>query len=159
SSPVSSLLYTLSLHDALPIFPVAPAVVPAADELDGGIRPLHDQGEGAGLLDVVLGAEAADLPAAVHLVAEPPVADPMGLGMPVLPPQVRPGGIAGAVAVLDPGLGLVHGAGAHVDADVGLGADAATVLDELVGAEAVGLLGVPGELGPARASVDGSDPV
>src|SRR5947209_699546 len=139
--------------------PVAPAVVPAADELDGGIRPFHDQGEGAGLLDVVLGAEAADLPAAVHLVAEPPVADPIGLRMPVLTPQVRPGGIAGAVAVLDPGLGLVHGAGAHVDADVGLGADAAAILDELVGAEAVGLLGVPGELGPARASIDGPDTV
>jgi len=52
--------------------PVAPAVVPAADELDGGIRALHDQGEGAGLIDVVLGAEAADLPAAVHLRCRAP---------------------------------------------------------------------------------------
>src|SRR5207249_12337166 len=109
--------------------------------------------------DAVLGAYAPALPAAVHVVAEPPVAVPMGPAMPVLTPQVRPGGIAGAVTVLDPGLGLVHGAGAHVDADVGLSPDAAAILDELVGAEAVGLLGVPGELGPARASVDGPDAV
>src|SRR5712691_2269637 len=138
--------------------PVAPAIVPATDELDGGIRALHDQREGAGLLDIVLGAEAPDLPAAIHLVAEAPVADAVSLGVAVLAPQVRPGGMARAIAVLDPALRLIHGAGTHVDADIGLGPDAPAVLDELVGAKAVGLFGVPGELRPARAVVNGPDP-
>src|SRR5712691_786288 len=139
--------------------PVAPAIVPATDELDGGIGVLHDQREGAGLLDIVLGAEAPDLPAAIHLVAEAPVADAVRLGVAVLAPQVRPGGMARAIAVLDPGLRLIHGAGAHVDADIGLGPDTPAVLDELVGAEAVGLFGVPGELRPARAVGDGPNAV
>ena len=134
-------------HD---LIPVAPAVVAAADELDVGVGPLHDEGERAGLLDVVLGAEVADLPAAVHLVSEPPVAHAVGLGMAVGPPEVRPVGVPGAVAVLDPGLGLVHRARAHVDADVGLGAEDAAVLEELVRAEAVRFLRVPRELAPAR---------
>src|SRR5918996_59029 len=71
---------------------------------------------------------------------------PLWRGVPVGPPQVGPGRVAGAVAVLYPGLGFVHRAGAHVHANVGLSPDDATVLDELVGAEAVRLLGVPGEL-------------
>src|SRR5947199_10416178 len=45
--------------------PVADAVVTAADELDGRIGPLHHERETPGLLHVVLGAQAADLPAAV----------------------------------------------------------------------------------------------
>src|SRR2546429_6321140 len=40
----------------------------------------------------------------------------------------------------------------HVDDDERLGAERAAVLDELVGAEPVRLLGVPGELGPDRKS-------
>ena len=113
-------------------------------------RYASDEGERAGLLDVVLGAEVADLPAAVHLVPEPPVAHAVGLGMAVGPPEVRPVGVPGAVAVLDPGLGLVHRARPHVDADVGFGAEDAAVLEELVRAEAVRFLRVPRELGPAR---------
>ena len=130
--------------------PVAHPVVAAADQLDGGIGALHDEGEGLGFLDVVLGAQAADLPASVHLVAEAPVAHAIRLGMAVRAPQVRPRRVAGAVTVLDPRLRLVHGARAHVDADVRLGAHGAAILDELVGAEAIRLLRIPGELAPAR---------
>ena len=92
----------------------------------------------------------ADLPAAVHLVAEPPVAHAVGFGMTVRPLEVRPVGAPGAVAVLDPRLGFVHGARAHVDADVRLGVEDAAVLEKFVRAEAVRLLRVPRELAPAR---------
>src|SRR5437660_5329130 len=86
--------------------PVADAVVTAADELDGRIGPLHHERETPGLLHVVLGAQAADLPAAVHLVAEAPVANAVRLGVAVLPTQVRPARVPRAVAVLDPGPSL-----------------------------------------------------
>src|SRR5262249_2888341 len=85
-----------------------------------------------------------------HLVAERPVLHAVRLGMAVLPAQIGPVRVAGAVAVLDPGLGLVHRARPHVHADVGLGAQPPAVLDELVGPEAVGLLGVPGQFGAPR---------
>src|SRR5262249_19120376 len=74
-----------------------------------------------------------------------------GLGVAVLAAEVGPRGVAGAVAVLDPGLRLVHRARAHVHADVRLGAEDPAVLDELVGTEAVRLLGVPGQLRPPGA--------
>src|SRR5262245_61012956 len=141
------------------LVPVAPAVVAAADELDVGVRSLHHQREGPRLLDVVLGAQVTDLPAAVHLVAEGPVAHAVGLGVAVLAPQVGPVGVPGPVAVLDPGLGLVHRAGTHVDADVGLGAENAAVVEELVGAEAVRLLRVPRELAPAGTTGRRADPI
>ncbi len=136
--------------------PVAHPVVTTADQLDAWIRALHHQREGLRLLDVVLGAQAADLPAPVHLVAEAPVAHAVGLGVAMRASQVRPRRIAGAVAVFHPRLRLVHGARAHVDADVGLGAHRATILDELVGAEPIRLLRIPGELAPARPIVDRS---
>src|SRR5438094_10662308 len=83
--------------------PVADAVVTAADELDGWIGPLHQERETPGLLHVVLGAQAADLPAAVHLVAEAPVANAVRPGVAVLATPVRPVRVAPAVRVPDPG--------------------------------------------------------
>src|SRR5205823_4670344 len=51
---------------------------------------------------------------------------------------------------------------AHVDADVWLGAERTTVLDEIVGSEAIGFLSSPRELDAARtciARTDAVDPV
>src|SRR5262245_48808325 len=64
--------------------------------------------------------------------------------------QIGPVCIASAIAVLDPPLGLIHRARSHVDADIGLGSQRPAVLEELVGAEAVGLLGTPCELHAPR---------
>src|SRR5579864_5944280 len=130
-------------HDAVPL---APPVVPAADKLNAGVRQLHDVGELPRHTDVVLGASGADLPGAVHLVAEAPVLHTVGLRMPVPAPEVGPVRVPRAVAVFDPRLGLVHRAGPHVDHDERLRTELAAVRDELVGAEAVGLLAVPGKL-------------
>ena len=89
----------------------------AADQRDAGVEEPDGLGPLAGGGDVVLRGPLADLPVAVHLVAEPPVPDPVGLVVPVGPPAVGPVGVAGAVAVLDPGQGLVQGARAHVQAE------------------------------------------
>ena len=141
------------------LVPLAPAVLAAAHELDGRVGALHHYRERARLLDVVARLQAADLPAPVHLVAEPPVPHPMRLSIAVRPPQVGPRGIPGAVAVLDPRLGLVHAARAHVHADDRLGFQLAAVLDELVGPEAVRLLRVPRELAAPRPGVLRPHPV
>ncbi|PYM27074.1 MAG: hypothetical protein DMD80_16620 [Candidatus Rokuibacteriota bacterium] len=141
------------------LVPLAPAVLATADELDGRIGALHDHGERARLLHVVVGVHVADLPAAVHLVAQPPVAHAVRVGVAVLPTKIRPRGVARAVAVLDPRLGLVHRARAHVHADERLGAEHAAILDELVGAEAIRLLGVPRQLAAPRSLVSRPDAV
>ena len=141
------------------LVPLAPAVLAAADELDGRIGALHHHRECARFFHVVVGVHVPDLPAAVHLVAEAPVPDAVRLGVTVGSSEICPRRVAGAVAVLDPRLGFVHRARAHVDADIGLGLDRAAVLDELVGAEAIRLLGVPGELGAPRPLVPGADAI
>ena len=141
------------------LVPVGPAPLPAADQLDAGISPLHDRGELTRLADIVLGGAGADLPGAVHLVAQTPVLDVVRLWVAVGAAQVGPVRIPGAVAILDPGLRLVHAARAHVDADVRLGAEDATVLHEFVGPEAVRLLAAPGELDAARPLLFRSDAV
>src|SRR5204863_184090 len=141
------------------LVPLAPAVLATADELDRRIGALHDHGERARLLHVVVRIHVADLPAAVHLVAECPVAHAIGLGVSVLAAQIRPRGVADAVAVLDPRLGLVHRARAHVHADERLGAEHAAILDELVGAEAIRLLGIPRQLAAPRSLVSRPDAV
>src|SRR5207237_5053492 len=111
------------------------------------------------LLHLFWRTNLAPLPHPVHLVAQSPVAHAIGLGVSVLAAQIRPGGVAGAVAVLDPRLGLIHRAGAHVHADERLGSEHAAILDELVGAEAVRLLRVPRQLAAPRTPVPGPDAV
>src|SRR5215210_2267206 len=139
--------------------PVCQATQATAHKLYARVRPLHDLGELAGLLYVVIGFEGPDLPLPVYLVAKGPVPDVVRLLVTVLAPEVRPVGVALAVAVLYPGLGLVHGARAHVDADVGLGPEQATVLDKLVRAEAIGFFGGPREIHLPRPLLARTDPV
>src|SRR5215212_963472 len=145
------------LHDE-PV-PVGQATQAAAHELYARVRPLHHLGEFAGLLHVIFCLEGSDLPLTVHLVAEAPVPDVVRLIVAVLAPQVCPVGVARAVAVLHPGLRLVYSAGPHVDTDVGLRPEDAAVFDELVRAEAVGLLSEPGEFDLPRALLARTDAV
>ena len=101
----------------------------------------------------------AELPGAVELVAQPPIGHLVRGFTTVLAALVGPVGVARFVGVLHPIAGVVHRAEAAVDADVGLGADALAVAQKLVGAEAIGLEVVPGQLGPHRALVLGADAV
>src|SRR5215204_1337192 len=139
--------------------PIRQAAEAATNELYVRVRPPHYFGELTGLTHVVFGRKSPDLPLPIHLVAQPPVPDVVRLLVAVLAPEVGPVGVTRAVAVLDPGLGLVHRACPHVDADVGLGPQQATVLYELVRAEAVGFFGGPREIHLPRTLLARTDPV
>ena len=101
----------------------------------------------------------ADLPRAVHLVADAPVLDVVWRGIAVLAAQVGPVGARRRVAVVDEVAGGLDGASAHVDAEHGRSVDGLAEAHELVGAELVGLQRLPGELTAARALLLGADAV
>ena len=82
-----------------------------------------------------------------------------GIAPAVLAAQAGHGGVFGGVAVFHPLLGFGPGAGAEIGADVGLGAELLDVVEELVGAEAVGFDGAPGHFEAGRALVAGADAV
>ncbi len=100
----------------------------------------------AGRAAVFVGGLAADLPGAVHLVAQAPQLDVMRSRVAVLHAQVGERGAAGVVAVLDEPACVVGAAGAEVHAEHRLDACGPAPVDELVRAEAVGLGGEPGEV-------------
>src|SRR5689334_9984740 len=139
--------------------PLVPAVHPAADQLGPRVEHPDSPGPPGRLAHVLLGGERPDLPIAVHLVAQAPVGDPPRLAPAVLPPPLRPGRVCSRVAVLDPGERFLQRPGAHVQADVRLGAELGAVGQVLVGAEPVGFLPAPGQLGAAWPAVDRPDPV
>jgi len=137
-------------------FPVGDA---GGHQPDLRVDPLHhlaELGEGAG---VFLRRLVADLPVAVHLIADAPVADVMRRGVAVRPAQAGDSRVGGPVAVLDPVPRLAHVAVAAVDDQERLRPHQTAELDELVCAEAVGLDVVPGQVQPRRALRDGADPV
>ena len=93
------------------------------DDLDRRVHGLHGHGELGVLLDVVGERHVAELPVAVHLVADGPELDAPRLGMAVGRPELAHRRVGRAVGVLE----LLEGHGdvaqAAVDRDVGLGAD------------------------------------
>ena len=143
-------------HGAVPGGPVAAGAEvrgTGGDQLHRGVRPLHELGGFEGELAVVLGAAVAHLPGAIHLVAESPHLHLPGIASTVLAAQAGHGGVFGGIAVLHPLLGFGPRAGAEVGADVGLGAELLDVVEEFVGAEAVGLDGAPCHFEARRALV------
>ncbi len=144
----------------VPADPVGAVVARAAgDQADRRIDGAHDLGRLEREPRVLAGRLVAELPRAVHLVAEAPVLHAVGRRVAVLAPLVGPPRRLRLVRVLDPVARLVHGAQAEVDRDVGRGADLGRVLQELVGAEAVRLDGVPRQVEPRRPQVLRADAV
>ena len=94
------------------------------------------------------GIHVADLPLAVHLVAEAPEAAVPRLLATVLCPEVGPVAVVGVVDVLDEVAGGVEAARAEVDGEHHLGAGLLGPVGELVDADLVGLGGVPREIQP-----------
>ena len=97
--------------------------------------PVHDLAGFARLAGIFLGFQVADLPGAVHLVAQAPVFHLVGLGIAVADAQVGVIGAGRGVAVFHPGAGFVQRAGAQVDAQHGRRAQLAAVFDEFIGAK------------------------
>src|SRR5438094_6381838 len=122
-------------NDPIPVIPTRQAT---AYELNARIGPLHHLGELAGLFHILFGVEGSNLPATVHLVAQPPILDVVWFLVTVLATQIGPRGVALSIAVFYPRLGFVHGPIAHVDADVGFDAEELAILNKLVGSKAVG---------------------
>ena len=86
------------------------------------------------------------LPGAIHFVAEAPELHAMRGWVAVRVAQVGIGAAAGMVAVFDEIARRIAAARAEVDGEHGLDLCRATPVDELVGAEPVGLGGEPGKI-------------
>src|SRR5579883_631722 len=63
----------------------------------------------------------------------------------ILTAQIGPVGIAGSITVLNPGLGLIHRASSHIDANIRFAINSTTISDELISAETIRLLTMPGQ--------------
>ena len=130
-----------------------------ADELDRRIDLPHGLGEFVVLPRVLLQGHMAELPVAVHLVADAPELHAVGLGMAVLGPQLAHGRVGRTVGVLDLFDGRFRIAQPAVDGDVRLGLQVAAKDHELVQAEVVVLDAVPGRVLARRTAVAVADAV
>ena len=129
------------------------------DELDGRVHQLHGFGElgiGAGVFG---GGLVADLPGAVDLVADAPVAHVVRLREAMRLAQLHRLRGLRPVAVFQPVARLTQVAVAAVDHEEGLRFQQAAEADELVSAEVVALQRMPGEVEARRTFVAGADAV
>ena len=101
----------------------------------------------------------ADLPGAVHLVAETPEAAVPRFRAPVLGPEVGPVAAARVVDVFDEVARLVEAARAEIDREHHLGAGLFGPVGEFVDADQVRLRGAPGKVEPPRAAFLRADAV
>ena len=135
---------------------------PHAMSCSSAIDDPHLLGDVARLAPVFARLQLADLPGAVHLVAQAPVAHVVRLLVAVRAAQVAPLRAAIEVAVLDVGDRHLRRAGAEVHAEQRLGPDRAAPVDELVGAELIRLQRIPRPLEhrrPLRLRTDAVEPV
>ena len=122
----------------------------AGRELERGIDPLHHLGGLMRDTAVFRRGLGLHLPRPVHLVAQAPEFHVVRLFPAMLAAQVGQGRAGRVVAVFDHVAGGIGAACAEVDRQHGLCLGGATPVDELVGAELVGLGRHPGEVEPAR---------
>ncbi len=108
---------------------------------------------------VLLGGLVAGLPRPVHLVAQAPQPDPVGLVGAVLAAQLGAGGATGVVGVLQQVARLAHTPGAQVDRHHRLDPGPGRERHELAEAELVGLHGFPGGVQPPWPLGDRPHPV
>ena len=123
----------------------------ACDQLDGGIGILHHLGGLPGADRVLVGRNMAELPGAVHLVAQAPQLHGMRFAAAVRGAQVGVAGARRAVAVLDPVARFFRRTGAEIDREHRRPAHVPAQADVLVGAEPVRLDALPRQLAHRRA--------
>ena len=142
-------------HDAVP-FGIGGhiAVAAAAHHQLGGarlvrlfvFRPAQHARRLQCLFAVALRVQPADLPFAVHLVADAPVSDAVrGVGG-VFAAEIGKIGARGVIAVFKQLQRVLRGARAHIDGEHGLDLRLFAPAHELVGAELVALYAHPGEV-------------
>ena len=148
-------------HDALPLGIGRHVGVRRAadDELKRGVEGAQRLGDFVGEAAVLVRGLVADLPRAVHLVAEAPMLDAERFGAAVRLAQVAPIAAGRAVDVFDEVARLVEAARAEIDGEHHLRADRRAPVGEFVDADGVQLGGVPGEVEAGRALVARADAV
>ncbi len=132
---------------------------PQTISFSDGIEGAQSLGDLVGEAAVFVGGLVADLPRAVHLVAEAPVLDAEGFGATVGLAQVAPVAAGRAVDVFDEVARFVEAARAEIDGEHHLRADRRAPVGEFVHADGVRFGGVPGEVEPGRALVARADAV
>ncbi|EGE61069.1 hypothetical protein RHECNPAF_1260048 [Rhizobium etli CNPAF512] len=124
----------------------------AADhEFERLVEAAHRLGRLVGQPAVFIGRLVADLPGAVHLVAEAPQFHIVRIGPAVLAAQIRPIGAAGMIAIFQEVAGGIETAGAEIDGEHRLGIGLLAPVDEFVDADLVGFTGAPGKVEANRA--------
>src|SRR5579871_5032767 len=139
------IVIALLEHLAIPFEegPHTGAARTTCDELQRVIDRAHLAG-GIGCFQTVLGGRhMADLPGAIHFIAETPRFDIVGRGEAVTAAQLAPAGSADHVAILDESRGLLCCSASQVDGKQRLGSCGTAPADELIGAELVGFERVP----------------
>ena len=131
----------------------------ARHQLNGRVGILHHLGGLLGADGVLVGRHVAELPLAIHLVAQAPQSDVVRFGCAGRRAQVGVARAGGAVAVLDPVARLLRGAGAEVDGHHRRPVHLPAQPDELLGAESVGLDTLPGQLAHPRTLLARADAV
>ena len=131
----------------------------AEHQLDGGVHVLHDLGGLVCKTTVFLGGLVADLPGAVHLVAQAPQLDAVGLVIAVLLSQVAEISRGIHIAVFQNVHGFLHTPGAQVNCHHHIGIRLLGPVGELVQAELVGLHHMPGQVQPLGPVFPGTDTV
>ncbi len=132
---------------------------PADDQLERTVEGAQGLGHFIGQAAVFLGGLVADLPGAVHLVAQTPVSDPERLRAAVGLTQIAPEAAGRSIDVFDEIARFVEAARSEVDRQHHLRADGLAPLRELVHADRVRFRSVPGEVEPGRAPIARADAV
>ena len=131
----------------------------ARHEFDGRVELAHRLRGARGELAVVHGVAVAQLPRAVHLVAEAPHLHTERLGMPVGGPLIRARRRDRGVGVLEEIECLLGAAGAEVHGEHQVAADLVEPMLELVQADLIGLRRMPREVQAPRALVLRADAI
>ena len=127
--------------------------------LNGRVGPFHELGGLVGEPAVGFRFLVPHLPVPVHLVAETPELDAVGLVRAVFPAQVAPVSAARMVAVFQQVPCFLRAAGTEVYRHHGRRVGSGAPLHEFVRAEGVRLRGPPCKLQAPRAVPDGPDPI
>ena len=131
----------------------------AGHELEVGVGLAHGPRRLGGEPAVLRCGLVSRLPRSVHLVAEAPQPDGVGIGSTVVDALVRQRRARGVVGVLQQVERLGDAAGAEVDGHHRLDTGPTGPLDELVDTDLVGLGAAPGEVAPHRTAITRPDTV
>ena len=134
----------------------------AGDQLHAGVDGSHLPRGIHGLAAIFAGRHVADLPGAVHFVAQAPRLNRVGLRVAMFAAQIAPLGATRHVAIFHQRGRHLGRRGAEIGADQRLGANALGPGYEFIGAELVRLDGVPGSIehrGPLIARAHAIQPV